>query len=265
MKAYEIIDEENNLNIGTLFYYETIKAFIIELVDTLDEWTAPFLFSPLVKKGIYTIGREFSLMWVKERIIPSGRQNISSILSTHKLKEYDEMRFLELSHGRCSQDALFIKKIDVIPDYVKNRRKHNLIDCTTLDDKSLLCFFADDTIRKVPLGSLKTVEKIDKVMENKALFASCALGADGYYVTFNDSIDVPAWLLYEKGHKIPLTYGDFMSFAKNNIVDTSSGCDILECTRQNLAYMVKQKQLSPLREDVKGNLYLKKDIISTMW
>ena len=102
-------------------------------------------------------------------------------------------------------------------------------------------------------------------MENKALFASCTLGADGYYVTFNDSIDVPAWLLHEKGHKIPLTYGDFMSFAKNNIVDTSSGCDILECTRQNLAYMVKQKQLSPLREDVKGNLYLKKDIISTMW
>jgi len=109
------------------------------------------------------------------------------------------------------------------------------------------------------------VEKIDKVMENQLLFSSCMLGSDGYYITFNDSIDVPSWLLYEKGQLVPLTYEDFLSFTKNNIVDTSDSCMILECSRQNLAYMVKQEQLTPLKEDVKGNLYLKKDVLKLRW
>ena len=109
------------------------------------------------------------------------------------------------------------------------------------------------------------VEKIDKVMENQLLFSSCMLGSDDYYITFNDSIDVPSWLLYEKGQLVPLTYEDFLSFTKNNIVDTSDSCMILECSRQNLAYMVKQEQLKPLKEDVKGNLYLKKDVLKLRW
>ena len=40
---------------------------------------------------------------------------------------------------------------------------------------------------------------------------------------------------------------------------------ILECSRQNMAYMVKQEQLTPLKEDVKGNLYLKKDVLKLRW
>jgi len=41
--------------------------------------------------------RDLSFLWVKERIIPSGRQNISAILKNHKMDAYDEMKFLELS------------------------------------------------------------------------------------------------------------------------------------------------------------------------
>ncbi|MBE5823263.1 MAG: DNA-binding protein [Butyrivibrio sp.] len=62
-----------------------------------------------------------------------------------------------------------------------------------------------------------------------------------------------------------MTYEDFLSFTKYNIVDTSDSCMILECSRQNLAYMVKQEQLTPLKEDVKGNLYLKKDVLKLRW
>ena len=87
-------------------------------------------------------------MWVKERIIPSGRQNIGDILNNHKLKEYDEMKFLELSNGRCSQDSLYIKKAEKLPEYVIKRQKDNLKDCTVLADFHLLCFFNDDTTRK---------------------------------------------------------------------------------------------------------------------
>ncbi|WP_073387450.1 hypothetical protein WAA20_01880 [Butyrivibrio fibrisolvens] len=128
MKIFEIIDDDNNLSIGTLLYYKKAKDFYIELVETLDEWTAPLLLTAYVKHGIYTIPRDISKLWVCERIIPSNRQNIGSILTTHKLKAYDEMKFLELSEGRCSQDSLYIKKIDSLPEYVHNRNLQNLTD-----------------------------------------------------------------------------------------------------------------------------------------
>ena len=41
--------------------------------------------------------KDISLMWVKERIIPSGRQNIGSILKKHRLNKYSEMDILWLS------------------------------------------------------------------------------------------------------------------------------------------------------------------------
>ena len=265
MKIFEIIDEENRLNVGTLLYYEKEKAFIIELSEGLDEWTAPLLFTKRVKEGQLTIPRDLSYTWVKERVIPSGRQNIGSILTTHRLKEYDEMKLLELAEGRCSQDYLYIKKIDTQPEYVLKRQKKNLVDVTVLENSSILCFFADDSVRKVPLESVKEIEKIDNVIKNRPLLESCTLGVDGYYITFNNSIDIPAWLLHKKGKSVPLEYEDFLSFAKNSIVDTTTSCNMLECSRQNLSYLVNQGQLAPLKENVKGNLYLKKDIERMRW
>jgi hypothetical protein len=44
---------ETEENVGVLLYYEQGKDFIIELKGTLDEWTAPLLFSGFVKSGIY--------------------------------------------------------------------------------------------------------------------------------------------------------------------------------------------------------------------
>ena len=117
MKIYEILDRENELSIGTLIYYKKSRTFIIELQGYLDEWNAPLLMTSFVKRGIFTIPRDISLMWVRERIIPSGRQNIGMILKNHHLKEYDEMKFLELSEGRCSQDSLYIEPVKALPEY----------------------------------------------------------------------------------------------------------------------------------------------------
>ncbi|WP_034445851.1 hypothetical protein [Butyrivibrio sp. AE2032] len=265
MRIFEIIDDEERLNVGTLLYYEKEKDFIIELAEGLDEWNAPLLFTKKVKEGALTIPRDLSKTWVRERVIPSGRQNIGSILSTHRLKEYDEMKLLELAQGRCSQDSLFINKLDSLPNYVLQRQKHNLNDVTVLEENSILCFFADGLVRKVPLETLKEIEKIESVLKNRPLFETCAIGVGGYYLTFNDSIDVSAQLLRKKGKPIPLDYRDFLSFVKRSIVDTTSSCSMLGCSRQNLSYLVGQGQLDPIKENVKGNLYAKKDIEKLRW
>ena len=268
MKAYEIVNEEEHLSIGVLMYYEKEHTFLMELAASLDEWDAPILLSRYVREGIYTIPRDISRLWVTARVVPSDRQNIDAILRNHKLRSYDEMKLLEVAEGRCAQDSLAIRRLSKLPDYVIERMKKNVVECFITEDEALLIFFADETIRKVKRSELSifdSIEGMDAVLTNDSLYRSCKIGTGGYFVTFNDSIDLPAAGLYAAGERIPLRRCDFLSFVKNNTLDTSESCSLLGCSRQNIAYMVKQNQLTPLREDVKGTLYSKGDIIKTTW
>lgn len=261
MKIFQIIDEENNLLAGILLYYEKERTFIIELPEYLDEWTAPLLFTSYVKKNIYTIPRDISFLWVKERVIPSGRQNINDILAQHHMKSYDEMKFLEISEGRCSQDSLYIKRIDYLPDFVIKRQQKNMKECVMLEKHNMLCFFEDDTVRKINLNNVEASEDLYKVIHNERLYQSGKIGTGGYFVTFNDSIDIPAGVLYRSGERIPLKLDDFKEFVQKNIIDTTESCNLLECSRQNLYYIVGQQKITPVKEDVRGSLYFKGDIV----
>lgn len=49
------------------------------------------------------------------------------------------------------------------------------------------------------------------------------------------------------------------------MLDTTESCDLLECSRQNMSYMVRKQQLTPVKEEVRGNLYLKGDVLRTLW
>lgn len=265
MKIFAIIDEETTLLTGILLYYEKEGTCVIELPEYLDEWTAPLLFTSYVKKKIYTIPRDISFLWVKERVIPSGRQNINDILAHHNMQSYDEMKFLEISEGKCSQDSLYIKKIDMLPDFVIERQKKNIVECVLSDDHTLLCFFEDDTIKKIQLENLQSFEEQNKIINNEQVYQSGKVGTGGYCVTFNESIDLPAWLLYDEESNIPLNLNDFKVFLKNNVLDTTESCDLLECSRQNMSYMVRKQQLTPVKEEVRGNLYLKGDVLRTLW
>ncbi len=265
MKAYEIYDDENKISIGVLLYYEKDKSFVIELQESLDEWTAPLLLASYAKKKVFTIPKDVSLMWVRERVIPSGRQNIGDILVRHKLKAYDEMTFLELSEGRCSHDGIYIKRMEKLSKFVLDRMTANIVQCVMTGEGRMLCFFADEVVKRIDLNELKYIDGVDKILNNKSLYETGKVATGGYAVIFNDSIEIPAKLLYESGEFIPLKLQDFIAFVKNNVVDTSEACNELECSRQNISYMVKQKQLIPICEDVKGNLYLKGDILSKKW
>lgn len=265
MKIFQIIDEESALLTGVLLYYEKERTCIIELPEYLDEWTAPLLFTSYVKKKIYTIPRDISFLWIRERVIPSGRQNIKDILAQHHMQSYDEMKFLEISEGRCSQDSLYIRRIDYLPDFIIKRQQKNIIECVMSENNIMLCFFADDTVRKINLNGMEEVEDINKVVNNERLYQSGKVGTGGYFVTFNDSIDIQAGILYEAGERIPLKLNDFKAFVQKNVLDTRESCNLLECSRQNISYIVSQQKLTPVKEDVRGSLYLKGEVMRTMW
>ena len=277
MNAYEIADMESRRSVGVLLHFPKEDAYVVELEEWLDEWSAPLLFAALVKKGIYTIPGDISRMWVEERVIPCGRQNIGDILRTHKLESYDTMRFLEIAQGKCSQDSLYIRKISELPNYVEERARKNLVECMVCEDGALLCFFAEGSVRKVVLEALLASEarsglathphlnsEIRKIMGNRALLESACIGVGGYSACFGGVIDIPARLLFEEGKPIPLSLSDFTRFVRKNVLDSAGACAELECSRQNLAYL-QRTGLSPVWENARGNLYLKGDILRTRW
>ncbi|MCR4762909.1 MAG: hypothetical protein K5696_05205 [Lachnospiraceae bacterium] len=268
MRIFEIYNDDIQKDIGTLLFFEKEKSFIVELRNDIDTWDATVFFHSFVDKGIFTLPRDISLAWVRERVIPDSRQNIGDILRNSRLREYDEMKLLELSEGRCSQDHVHIRRLREFPDYVTKRQEKNLKDVCLPGDGRLLCFFADDAVKEIHLTQLSEVttnDDISKILRNRALYDSGKVGTGGYFVTFNDSIDIPAGDLYRYGKDIPLRADDFITFARQNMIDTNESCKALQCTRQNLAYLVSQKQLTAVKENVRGNLYLKGDVIRNTW
>ena len=260
MKSYAIYDEELNraTAIGYMLYYEKAKGFIIELCRDLDEWDATLLFQGLGRKGIYTIPHAISLMWINERIIPSGRQNIGSILKNHNLQDYSEMALLNLSKGRCAQDCCYIVEVSWhdIPKDIRDRSRSNVLECFPTQDGQLVCMFKDNTVRKVDLKEIKDRYKdIGYVLQNRKLLDSVKVGIGGYSIVFNNSIEVAVTDLQEAGELLPLTADDFYSFIRRNVVDATGVCDMMQCSRQNLAYMVKEGKIAPIISGTKANLY----------
>lgn len=97
-------------------------------------------------------------------------------------------------------------------------------------------------------------------MSNELLFRSGHIAAGGYCVTFNDSIDIDAKLLYESGTPIPLSLDDFLAFMDANVMDTSECCAVLGCSRQNLTNYLSKGVLVPVKKNAMGNLYTKGNI-----
>lgn len=262
MKIYAIYDKETyrDLAFGYLFYYERANEYIIELKDCLDEWEAPVLFQGLVKKGIYTIPKDISLLWVRERVIPSGRQNIGSILKNAKLKEYNEMAFLALSKGRCSQDSCYIEEIsdEELPEEIRKRTAQNIMECFPTEDKQIICLLCDKTVRKLDLSVLAMHNRdIMHVLENDDLLYSVKVGVGGYSISFDDTIEIAASTVRKEGKCLPISANDFFNFVRRNIVDTTTACEMLQCSRQNLSYLVKTEKLAPVIYGTKENLYTK--------
>ena len=120
-------------------------------------------------------------------------------------------------------------------------------------------------VKKIDLLEIQSVTGVDKVLRHESLYRSCQVGTGGYSITFDDSIDIPAWILYDVGVTIPLSQDDFIRFAKNNLLDTTECCEVLDCSRQNISYMVKRGQIEEVKANVKGNLYQKGDVLKNMW
>ena len=264
MRSFAIYDRDlDDKMIGVLFYFERTDAFVIELVDSLDEWTCPVLFNGYVRRGLYTIPANISRAWVEERIVPSERQNIGQILKNEKMSEYREELLLKRGGGNSSQDNCYVKEIkrDAVPKWVLERQHCNISECFYCDDYEIICLFNDNLVRRINIKNL--ADKLPDLkhilhIPNKKINADIYAG--GYEIIINNLVTVDKYMIITYGELLEASAKMFYSFAEKNVINTSEACEILNCTRQNISYMINKDTLSPLKRGDKESLFYRGEL-----
>ena len=249
-------EADDKEEIGYLFCYEKTEEYVIELREGIDEWTAPLLFSRYVKNRSYTIPKEAAGLWVAERVIPAGRQNLGMILKNHGLSEYKEHRLLALSKGYSSQDSCYIREIKPgeLADWVIKRRRSNVRECFTNDRKEIVCLLCDNSVLLLSLSDFDSGKAV-----------SCSVETGGYGIILDNRISVSKEELLAKGKRLKVSAGVFYSFARECVINTGEACDILGCSRQNLSYHIGNGHIVPIKQGRKENLFLKGDVEKAGW
>ena len=112
MKKYAVKEARyGNKILSILIYDEDKKEFTIDIPEDVTEQEAPFMMSLFVRRGIRHIGPEWSIRWIRERVVPSSRQNIGQILRENDMQVYDEYALLVKNEGRSFQDECYLEEM----------------------------------------------------------------------------------------------------------------------------------------------------------
>lgn len=266
MRVFAIRDDEiAGKDLGYLLYYEGSKAFYIELPEEADEWETPMILSSFVRRGEHSVNAYWSMVWVRQRIVPQDRQNLGQILKDNGLDAYDELQLLLLGHGRCAQDNVYITEVEDIPVSMKARWQYKIEDAVPLADQCLLVFFRDGSARRISIETM-TQDKPEfaPVLSHERIFNNVMIQPDGYGVAWSESCTIADHELYNSGETVPLTLYDMQRFVSHRIVNAAEAQEMLHCSRQNIADLVKRGKLHPIRTDGNNRLFMKTEIQQRM-
>ena len=97
--------------VATLCYETDSKQFRIEIDKSADVKKLPISLKIHAEQGRYELNESFSMDWVRARVCPPSRHNISSILRDIGLSEYDEYGILMYASGKSLMDDLFLEEL----------------------------------------------------------------------------------------------------------------------------------------------------------
>ncbi len=250
---------------GFLFYHERTKRFYAEVLSGLDEWEVPAMFFGHVSRGLYSIDSLWTMKWVRQRIVPTDRQNLGSILRENGLKSYDEYKLLCIGEGRCAQDEEYIVRIsfEALPDEIRQRLSQKVRDILPLSDNQLIVFFKDDMARLIDMNEIfNTRHEFARIQMERDMFANVRVSPEGFGIEWGEERSVGAEELRRCGTVSDLRYEDMLAFAKNRLVDTTGVGEYLGVTRQYISQLVVQQRLNPILSGDKSRMFLKAEIES---
>ena len=266
MKIYAIRNDNYSEVASYLIYSRAEKQFVIEITKDADEWKTPLLISSFLKRNITTVDPFHSKEWVKQRIVPTDRQNLGQILRDNGLKEYDEYELLLLGNGRCAQDDHYIDEIifDELPADIQERMNKRIKGAVPICNGQYLVHLFDGSIKKC---NISDISKSNKRLESMfRLYPSEMDNArpltDGYGFGWGDDLCILYPVLYREGTDLPINYSELTSAIQNSLVSSAEAGDILDCSRQYINELVRKGRLKPIKFSGKNPLFLKSDVIN---
>lgn len=261
-------DDKSKKDLAYLLYYEKEKRFYIELPEDAEPWETPLLLTSFLKRGEKTVNSYWSLMWVRQRIVPSDRQNLGQVLKENGLEEYDEFELLMAGKGRCAQDDYFLDEIseESLLQKFSCRYEKRIEDVVPLKNGYLLVFFRNGKVKKVDIKKVEDFKQhLSVILKQDILYKSVMIQPGGYGVYWTERFTIADYELYRLGEDIALSLDDFRSFVSNRVIGTAEAMELLSCSRQNLNDLIKRGKLLPVKRELKNTLFLKSEIMQRNW
>lgn len=260
-------EDKDKKDLLWLFYFESGRKFFIELPDEADPFDLPMPFDAMYKTGVRTIGSEASARWVRSRLVPHDRQNISEILGEARLREYDEYRLLMHAMGRCVQDSYYLVPVNkqFLPGFIVAKRERTVRDVMPLSGRRLLVFFRDGKSKLVNLTwYLENNRTYAPVLLRDDVFFNVSVQCGGYGIYWDDRHEMLYDELYKNGEEVPLQAGDLYRFISERTLTAVETAEFAGCSQQYVNELTRKGKLRPVKT-VQGSLrgsclYLKADV-----
>ena len=108
-KSFAICDPAlDDKRVATIFYDTDYKRFHINIDPLADVSSLPISLKMHAEMGRFDLDESFSMDWVRARMCPPSRYNISNILDYLGIAEYDEFAILMKTAGRSLMDDLYL-------------------------------------------------------------------------------------------------------------------------------------------------------------
>jgi len=263
MKVYAIKNDNFSEVPAYLIYSKAGDKFYIELSENTDPWKTPLMLSTFAEKEITTIDPYHSKMWVRQRIIPTDRQNLGQILRDNGMRAYNEYELLLLGHGRCAQDDYYIEQIgsEDVPEGIRKRMTRRLRGAIQLGNGEYLVYFYDDSIKKYSAKAYTEDKKAANLFKiHPTETDNGRTLPEGYGLSWGEDICILYPDIYKDGIDMPLTYPELLNIIQNGLVNASQASEMLGCTRQYINELVKKGKLVPIRSSGKNTMFLKSDL-----
>ncbi len=269
MKAYAIRDQAmpGHPDLAYLLYYEKSRRFCIELCRDTDAWNAPPILSFFAGKGQLTIGFHWSRIWVEQRIIPPDRQNLGMILREFQLKEYDPHALLNIAHGRCAQDDCYLTPLreEQYPPELAERLRGKIHDVVAVSATKLLIIYQDGHIDQLEEDSFLTLNStLDRLLHYYQGLSGLQVSPGGQGLEWAPGQEISLAELRRAAVPARIFAEDMTAYIQHNLISTGEAAELLGCSRQNIADMIRRGKLTPIREEKNNSLFLRADILSRL-
>ncbi len=265
MKIYSIRDKTvGDCDLAYFIVNERNGDCCIELCEGVDEWNLPFILDYYARKGELSIGRQHTLEFIRQRIIPPDRQNIGSILKDNGLEEYDEIKLFILSDGRCAQDECYIKRAsyDSLPDAIKSRMEHYVESVCISESGDYLVSFRNGVVGIIDKDNKKLFEERHYArMMAYAQKLGAAVSGLGNYISIGEQDCISSNQAYGLCRKLEVNTSDLQRLALQSIMSTQDVMDALGCTRQNVNDLVKRGKLTPIEANNRNMIFSKAEVM----